>query len=96
MASANITLDTTPATIEVDTTERTYTFSPGNVRGVLYNAGSTKCWVHTAAGTVVTTDVQAQSIVGIPAGVGLPKPGETASITCKSTGTTTLYWYPVG
>lgn len=97
MASANITLTETCATIEVDTTERTATRSPSTLKGYLVNGhASVKVFVNLAAGTVATTDAQAQNIIGITAGSSFALPPNQGAFTYKATAASVLYWIPEG
>ena len=101
MASAAITVNESPATIESDTTEAVITKATGLVpmQGELRNHGPADVWcvvaVTGAAATVVTTGAQAQLQVPLAAGGSLPWLRHYTSVAHKTAaGTAVLSWVP--
>lgn len=105
MASAALTINEFPATIESDTSEAVITNGSlgqlNKVVGELRNHGPADVWLKigtipgTAAASVVTSGAQAQLQVPLPAGAVLPINKNYSSIAHVTVaGTAVLSWVP--
>jgi hypothetical protein len=100
MASAAITINEYPATIETDSSEAVITKDLALMEGDLVNAGTVNTWLKisvtsTAAASVATTNAQCQLMVPLPAGCNCPILKGYKSIAHKTAGAAgVLAWFP--
>lgn len=100
MASANLVVTNTKATIESTTSQARITKDPLMLMlaGTLTNAGSTTTWIAinqpNSSTAVATTNAQAQGTIPLTAGASVAINPAELTIDHLSTGTTTLVWVP--